>query len=345
MLNGNLAFEACGWKGLIPPAYIHRNRKFRGVVKDPPDFNPGSWIGASSVLVDYDSGEFWLTARPRRAPPLRGYAMIIYRSFDGEDYREAVRLTTEDLTSMSSQNVASIEAQQLIRDPATGKYYLYVSVDTRGSGEVEGRWDTFLLISDDPSGPWKYHGLAWKRGAEYDSHEARDATIGIVDGMYFALYKASNAPKGEGRTNVALATSRDGLEWRKHGILKVNGEAQPDYLQLYGGIFAGTMGPVFIGLARRYLINGCGLARHFEAYIIDYRNMNLELLYRAYWKPLSPYEREDYPSHGYMNIIEDPYRNRILLYLESIDPKYTGEIGWRSQVDRLILYETRMPEL
>jgi len=109
--------------------------------------------------------------------------------------------------------------------------------------------------------------------------------------MYFALYKASNAPKGEGRTNVALATSRDGLEWRKHGILKVNGKVQPEYLQLYGGIFAGTMGPVFIGLTRRYLINGCGLARHFEAYIIDYRSMNLELLYRAYWKPLSPYER------------------------------------------------------
>jgi len=84
--------------------------------------------------------------------------------------------------------------------------------------------------------------------------------------MYFALYKASNAPKGEGRTNVALATSRDGLEWRKHGILKVNGKVQPEYLQLYGGIFAGTMGPVFIGLTRRYLINGCGLARHFEAY-------------------------------------------------------------------------------
>jgi len=50
-----------------------------------------------------------------------------------------VRLTTEDLTYMSGQNVANIEAQQLIRDPATGKYYLYVSVDTRGSGEIEGR--------------------------------------------------------------------------------------------------------------------------------------------------------------------------------------------------------------
>jgi len=55
--------------------------------------------------------------------------------------------------------------------------------------------------------------------------------------------------------------------------------------------------------------------------------------------------REDYPSHVYMNIIEDPYRNRVLLYLESIDPRYTEEIGWRSQVDRLILYETKMPEL
>ncbi|RJS80153.1 hypothetical protein CW711_00820 [Candidatus Bathyarchaeota archaeon] len=270
--------------------------------------------------------------------------MNIYRSLDGENYREVTELTVEDLKSMSGQNVVSIEAQQLIRDPGTGKYYLYVSVDTRGTGEVEGKWDTFLLISDDPAGPWEYHGLAWKRGGDYDSCEARDAAIGIVDGRYFALYKASDAPKGEGRTNVALATSKDGLEWRKHGILKVDGKMQPKYLQLYGNIFAGTMGPVFMGLARRYLINGCGLAKNFEAYIIDYRNLNLEPLYKGAWKPLSPYEREDYPSHGYMNVIEDPFKNRVLLYLESIDPKYTREVGWRTQVDRLILYETKLPK-
>lgn len=34
-----------GWTGLILPRYIFVNRRFRGVVLDPPDFTPGSWIG------------------------------------------------------------------------------------------------------------------------------------------------------------------------------------------------------------------------------------------------------------------------------------------------------------
>ncbi len=339
---GNVKFEAYGWRGLVPPSYILSNRRFRRVILNPPDFNPGSWIGASSVLIDYETGEFWLTARPRRRPPNRGYAAQIYRSLNGENYHLVVTITKEELSEMSDRNVASIEAQQLIRDPKTGRYHLYVSVDTRGSGEVEGRWDTLLLTSDDPAGPWGFHGLAWKRGDSYDSYEARDATIGIVDGRYFALYKAADAPKGNGRTNVALATSIDGLNWRKHGILRVDGVDQPRYMQLYGGIFAGGMGPVFMGLARRYIINGCGLAKHFEAYVIDYRNMNLESIFKGEWKPLSPYEREDYPTHGYMNVIYDPFKDRVLLYLEAIDPHYTEEVGWRTQVDRLIMYEVRL---
>lgn len=333
---------AFGWQGLVPPSYILYHRKFRGVVLDPPDFDPGSWIGGSSVLVDYDSHEFWLTVRPRKAPPLRGYAAEIYRSSNGEDYSKVSSISAEALGSMSHQNVVSIEAQQLVRDPNTGRYYLYISADTRGTGESEGQWDTFLLISDDPAGPWKFRDLAWRRGDNYDSHEARDATIGIVDGRYFALFKAAQGTEEGGRVNVALATSSNGLEWKKHGTLKIDGIEQPRYLQLYGNIFAGAMGPLFMGLARRHLIRKASLARDFEAYFIDYRGMNLESVFRGEWKPLSPYERKDYPSHGYMNIIRDPFRSRLLIYLESIDPQYTQEIGWRTQVDRLILYEVRL---
>ncbi|MCW4021505.1 MAG: hypothetical protein NWF14_09820, partial [Candidatus Bathyarchaeota archaeon] len=338
----NAKFEAYGWQGLVPPSYILANRKFLGVVLDPPDFNPGSWIGGSSVLLDHDSGEFWLTARPRKQPPLRGYATEIYKSLDGENYAKAASVTSEDLKTMSGQNVVSIEAQQLIKDPGTGRYHLYVSADTRGTEQVDGEWDTFLLISDNPAGPYEFHGLAWKRGNSFDSHEARDAAIGIVDGKYLALYKAAHGSEEEGRVNVALATSIDGIKWTKHGTFKVDGKEQPRYMQLYGNIFAGTVGPVFMGLCRRYLIRKASLAKDFEAYIINYRDMNLEPLFKDEWKPLSPYEREDYPTHGYMNIIHDPFKNRLLMYVESIDPHYTKEIGWRTQVDRLILYETKL---
>ena len=325
---------------MIPPSYIFSNRRFRGVILDPPDFNPGSWIGASGAIVDYDSREFWLTVRPRKHPPLRGYEVQIYKSHDGENYRLVTSITKEDLKTMSGITVASIEAQQLIRDPETGRYHLYISVDTQGTEKTEGGWDTFLLTSDDPSGPWSFRGLSWKRGDSYDRHEARDATIGIVDGKYFALYKASSGP--DGRTNVALATSTNGIEWRKHGILNIDGAKQPRYLQLYGGIFASSMGPLFIGLARRYVIEGCGIAKDFEAYVIDYRNMNLEPIFKKEWNPLSPYERPDYPTHGYMNLLYDPFKDRVLLYVEAIDPKYTKKIGWRTQVDRLIMYETKL---
>lgn len=335
----NIRFASYGWTGLTPPSYIFSNRKFRGVILDPPDFNPGSWIGASSAIIDYDSEEFWLTARPRKHPPLRGYEVQICKSHDGENYRSVTSITKEDLKNMSGVNVASIEAQQLIRDPETSRYYLYVSVHIQGR-KTDGGWDTFLLISDDPAGPWSFHGLSWKRGDSYDRYQARDATIGIVDGKYFALYKASSEPNG--RTNVALATSINGIEWRKHGVLKVDGTEQPRYLQFYGGIFASSMGPLFIGLARRYVIEGCGIARDFEAYVIDYRNMNLEPIFKKEWRPLSPYERPDYPTHGYMNLLYDPFKDRILLYVEAIDPKYTEKIGWRTQVDRLIMYEAKL---
>jgi len=281
-----------------------------------------------------------LTVRPRKRPPLRGYAVEIHRSLDGENYRKVNTISVEDLSSMSGQNVVSIEAQQLIRDPRSGLCHLYVSVDVRGTGEVEGEWDTFLLTSDSPSGPWRFQGLALRRGKEYDSREARDATIGIVDGKCFALYKATHGS----RTNVALATSDDGLKWKKHGLLKIDGEAQPQYFQLYGSIFAGTLGPIFMGLARRHYVSGCGLAKDFESYIIDFRKLNLETIYREEWKPLSRYEREDYPTHGYMNITYDPLSSRVLIYLEAVDPEYTKDLGWSTQVDRWIMYEVKLPD-
>ena len=336
--------RCCGWEGAIPPAYVFSNREFGGVVLDPPDFSPGSWVGGQSSLMDCESGEFWLTVRQRKAPPSRGFATEIHRSKDGMSYRKMVEISTEDLEAMSGQEVASIEAQQLIRDPTSGKYYFYVSANTRNPREKESKWDTFLLKADDPVGPWSFHGLAWKRGNDYDTHGARGATIGIVDGLYFALYKATSRQRGNLRSNVALATSTNGLDWKKHGVFQLDGIKQPDYLQLYGNIFAGGLGPVFMGFARKYAIAGCGLARDFEACIIDYRNMNLEKILSREWVPLSPFERKDYPSHGYMSIVKDPTRDRLLLYIEAIDPEYTREVGWRTQVDRLIAYETRIGE-
>ena len=100
----------------------------------------------------------------------------------------------------------------------------------------------------------------------------------------------------------------------------------------------------FRGSCSKILINGCGIAKHFEAYIIDYRNCGLETVYRTEWKAASPYERKDWPTHGYLSIVFDYDNNRVLIYIESIDPKYTKEVGWATQVDRWILYEAKLLE-
>lgn len=70
------------WYGLYPPQAVFACRRFRKALLDPPSFEPGSWCGAGKMRVDGDSGEYWLTSRPRMAGK-RGYAVEIYRSRGG----------------------------------------------------------------------------------------------------------------------------------------------------------------------------------------------------------------------------------------------------------------------
>jgi len=324
-----------GWRihGAIPPQYLLSQRKFLKVVLDPPSFEPGSWRGAGNVVVDYDSHEFWMTTRPRKVG-VRGYAVEIYRSTNGEDYSLVAYISKEEVSELCGIKINSIEGQQLLRDPLTGKYYLYLAID---DAERKG-WCTLLLAADDPRGPWTSLGVVLERGTEYDSLEARDATISFVDGKYFALYKANNGKK----VNVALAVSSDGIHWSKLGVLKIDGDSQPDYLLLYGNIFPTGLGPMFVGVASRTVINGAAVAKHFESYIIDYRSLNLETVFIGEWKPMSPFERRDYPIHSYVDIVYDPFEERYLIYVESIDPTYSKDLGVNLEVDRVILYEVSL---
>ena len=333
-LNSDLqALFTMDWRGIVPPQYLVARRNFRRVVLDPPDFEPGSWIGAGRVFYDSLFEEYLMAVRARRGPPARGYEAEVYTSDDGEQFTLRSVLTKKEIAEQLGDTIYSIEGLQLLRDPLSGKLYLYVSVDN-GKG-----WETVLFESDDPAGPWESRGYVLRVGESYDSKEARDPVIDVVDGTYFMLYKASDGEK----VNTALAISCDGVKWRKLGVPTVDGRPQPEYLQLSGAIMAGARGPIHLGLVRRYLVNGCGLAKHFEAYVIDYRSLNLETIARLEWTPRSPYERVDYPTHGYSSLTYDRERDRVLIYVESLDPKYTREPGWRIQVDRWILYEVYLP--
>lgn len=324
LLNGR-------WIGAVPSSYILSARKFRRVVLDPPNFEPGSWIGAgNTILVD---GEFLLSARPRKWPE-RGFAANIYSSKDGENFSLKSSITKEELAEMSNTLIRSIEGLQLLLDPYTNKLRLYVSVDAT---EVRG-WDTLLLEAEDPSGPWQYRGFAFRRGRSYDSREARDSTITIIDGVYVALYKANDGR----RVNMAAAISHDGVQWEKLGLLKIDNRPQPEYILLYGSVLPGAFGPVLYSFETVNVVKGAALSRFFASYLLDIRNMNLVTLQKGLWTPKSEFEREDFPVHTYVDILYDPDGNRLLVYVEALDPKYSKEPGLNLEVDRLLLYEVEL---
>ncbi len=333
------------WYGLYPPQAIFAKRRFKKILLDPPCFDPGSWCGAGKLWIDADDEEYWLTSRPRMGAEKRGYAVEIYRSRDGENYSLVTWITKEELSEMVGRTVQSIENQQLLRDPLTGKYHLYLSIDVAernvagDAGRIfESKWETFLLIADDPAGPWEPWGFALKGSEDYDSGEARDCTIDIIDGRYFCLYKAR-----AGGTNVvhtALAVSSDGKNWTKLGVLTIDGKQQPDYFLLNGSIHAGSTGPVFIGTETLGVVKGAALTKYFVAYVVDYRNLNLERIFLAEWKPGSRYEHPQYPIHTYCNVVYDPLNDRWLIWVEAVDPTCSKEPGLNLEVDRVLLYTT-----
>jgi len=333
------------WQGLYPPQSIFGRRRFRRVLLDPPNFNPGSWCGAGKLWIDGGDGEYWLTSRPREGESRRGYAVDIYRSGNGEDFTLAESITKEELGGICGKDVHSIEGQQLLRDPLTGLYFLYLSVDVAkeniagGTDRVyESRWETYLMTSEDPNGPWRGECFALAGDADYDNGEARDATIDVVDGRYIALYKARRA--GMMEAHMALALSPDGKVWSKLGELKVNGEPQRDFLLLSGSILSGCTGPIFVGTKTTDVIRGAALTRHFAAYAIDYRRKNLETIFEALWIPGSRYEHGVYPIHTYASVVYDPIKDRWLTSIEAVDPTFSEEPGLNSEVDRLLLYVT-----
>lgn len=330
---------------MYPPQRIFIGKRFRRVLLNPPNFNPGSWCGAGKLWIDEENEEYWLTSRPREGERKRGYAVEIYCSRDGENFNLRCSITKEELSEIMGRTVQSIENQQLLRDPLTDRYFLYLSVDVadeniagKADAIYESKWETYLMSSDDPSGPWRGEGFALRCGEDYDSAEARDSTIDIIDGRYLALYKARKT--GTRTVHTALAFSSDGKNWTKTGELRVDGKPQPEYFLLSGSILSGCMGPVFLGTRTTDVVKGAALTKYFAAYVIDYRQLNLETVFVSPWIPSSEYEHKDWPIHTYANVVHDPLKDRWLIWIESVDPAHSKEPGLNLEVDRVLLYVT-----
>ncbi|MFW6270810.1 MAG: hypothetical protein ACOC4G_12115, partial [Bacillota bacterium] len=242
----------------------------------------------------------------------------------------------------------------ILKDPLTGNWHLYLSVDIDSEFVWGGlHWQTLLLTSEDLTGNWKSKGLVLENDRSYDAKHARDSTIDIIDGAWICLYKARDEDR---YLRPALATSSDGIRWEKQGTFTVDGEEK--YIFLSGTIFAGTDNPIFIGLERvepdpfgyenmnyedKYKVGHGGKPpRNFVAMKMDMENMNLETIFRTTWEPLSSYEYKEQPLLGYSSLTYDPLQNRILIYVEAIDPEYTEQLGLNDTVERLLVYESKL---
>ncbi|MFP3195274.1 MAG: hypothetical protein RXQ74_00200 [Caldivirga sp.] len=323
---------------VVCPQCIFRLRRFVGVVQDPPSFEPGSWRGAGDLLIDPVNREYWLTSRPRVAGP-RGTGVEVWYSSNGEQYTLVSFLPKEEVAKMAGTNVLSIENNQLIQDPLTGKYHLYMSLD------VGGRWETFLVTSDDPRGPWSPVGFVIRTDRDYDSAEARDCTINVIDGRYIALCKAVRQGDHP-HAYTELLTSKDGVNWVKLGLPTIDGKPQrpmPDAFLLNGDIVPSAYGPMFIGTVTTFAHNA-HITKYFGAYVIDLKGVNLEEVFMAEWKPGSMYEHPEYPIHTYCNVVKDPFTNEWRILIEAIDPRYTKEIGVNTEVDRVLQYKAKVTE-
>ena len=341
------------WRGSIPPQYLFAHRAFLGIALEPPDREPGSWIGAGKAFFDPLGDQFILTARPRKAEGgVRGYAANIYRSANGLHFDHIGGVTTAEAASLSGLQIHSIEGTQLLRDPLTDRWLFFLSVDT-GESFVWGgiNWETLLLTAPALEGPWESRGIVLARDREWDRFQARDSSIDIIDGLWVCLYKAMNDKR---EVRPALATSLDGVEWRKQGLLTVDGE---DHLGFLSGSFVeGIGGPVFLGLdsslqdsrqkndevvyADEHGIGHGSSATHCAGYLLDRGRLNLETIYRSYWEPGSRYEHPTYPLLGYSSVVYDPKGLRMLFYVEAIDAELTKRIGLNETVERVLVYET-----
>lgn len=341
---------------VIDPQYIFSNKHFKAIALEPPDYSPGSWTGAGNVVIDPASGDFILSSRLRKAENrARGYTACIYRSKNGENFNYVSEVTKEDIITQSGLDVHSLEGVQLHKDPATGHWYFFISINTDTDFTWGGlQWQTALMQAERLEGPWKYVDVILKNDRWYDRHHARDISIDIVNEDWLCLYKARDA---EHVARVGFATSTDGISWNKQGTFTLDGEDR--HFWVSGKILPTTSDPIFIGLEKMEDVvaseqdvvtydqqsvgHGGGPPRNFVAYSLDIRNRNFKTLFRSPWVAGSQYEHKQHPVLGYSTLVEDKANKRILIYVEAIGPE-SEQMGLNETIERVLVYEVPLNE-
>lgn len=191
----------------------------KGVTVFEPDGKGyGYWVGGHDVTYDPKEKKFYLYFRVRK--PLgkgRGVECRIAESDDGINY------TTIWTGNKKELNAKSLEVGSLIKDPYSGRWRLYISVEDADTKQ----WRVDLVEGDHPAefDLWSHRTVMAPQ--DFGINVIKDPRVYIIGGLYHAFVCVNSKECCEvektGNTEIrrpigmdatALMTSSDGVYWR-----------------------------------------------------------------------------------------------------------------------------------
>lgn len=174
-------------------------------VVSPADSGPGTWVGGPSAALDGD--DIVLAYRLRRPVGAgRGYAVVLARSADGENF-ETIQVISKD-----EMNTESLERPALART-ADGTWRLYLSCATPGT--KHWRVEVLEAAALDAFDP-RQRSVMFPGDA---TRAVKDPVIKYRDGQWhmWACIHPLGDPEQTDRMWSEYASSADGLSWTWHG--------------------------------------------------------------------------------------------------------------------------------
>jgi hypothetical protein len=171
----------------------------------PPEGGPGAWAGGPSAVLDGDN--VVLAYRLRRPVGQgRGYAVVIARSRDGENFEPIQTITKDEMDAESLE-------RPVLAVTSDGRWRLYLSCATRGTKH----WRVEVLEAPAPDAFDPRQRSVVLPG---DSTRAvKDPVISRAGSQWhmWACIHPLTDPEQTDRMWTEYATSPDGLDWAWHG--------------------------------------------------------------------------------------------------------------------------------
>jgi hypothetical protein len=187
------------------------------VVASAPGDGFGYWAGSPSVALA-DDGTVFIAYRLRRPFGVgRGYANVLARSEDGEDFETVGVLVREDF------DCDSLERPALVALP-DGRWRLYVSCATPGTFH----WRVDVLEADDPACFDPSQARTVLPGDEHTG--VKDPVISVEDGTWhlWLCCHPLDVPDATDRMFTRYSTSDDGFDWVDRGVALRGSEGEWD---------------------------------------------------------------------------------------------------------------------